>query len=291
MSFPTRRTFLLGLAGTGALALAGCTGTGTTTNSTRVENDAPPGTATVANVEGTSGPLIGGTIVTVTGSNLHNTTGVTVGGSPVVALTATQDTVTFTTPNAAEYQPGAVPVVLTQTSGEPIDAGRVFEYQVITPVDKQMAYAFTYWQNYNLAEWGQLPDNDCGNYANQTLLARGWEQNEDWFSDYATTGDFSLSWVRGNEMDEYLQSRPEVTRLPFEARNQVKIGDIVMFDWDQENDNGVDHTMIVSAVIPQANGVNAIKLAGHTVDAQYRDFDDRITVEHPGGTAHFLSIA
>ncbi|MFG6402654.1 MULTISPECIES: hypothetical protein [unclassified Microbacterium] len=47
-----------------------------------------------------------------------------------------------------------------------------------------------------------------------------------------------------------------------------------MVDWDPQNNNGVDHTMIVS-----------------NVDAQYRDLDTAITVENPGGTAHVWSIA
>jgi hypothetical protein len=49
--------------------------------------------------------------------------------------------------------------------------------------------------------------------------------------------------------------------------------------------------MIVSKVTPNLDGTIAIKMVGHTLDAQYRDLDTAITVEKPGGTAHFWSIA
>ena len=238
------------------------------------------------------GSLTGGTRVTLAGSGLSNVVGVTVGTVPATSISVDSDgAVTFVTPAAVDYQPNNAPIVLTAADGSTVDAGREFSYEALTPVDRQLQYAFTYWKDYNLDEWSVFSDNDCGNFVNQTLVARGWEQSEDWYSDYATTGDYSLSWIRGNEMDDYLDSRPDTTRVELTDRASVKLGDVVMFDWDPGDDNGVDHTMLVSRIDTNPDGTIAIELAGHTVDAQYRDLDYAITVENPGGTAHFYSIA
>ncbi|WP_172582652.1 amidase domain-containing protein [Subtercola boreus] len=246
----------------------------------------------MASLDVASGALTGGTVVTLAGTGLATVVGVTVGGAPAssVAVDANGN-VSFVTPAAVDYQPADAAVALSTAEGTVLDAGKMFSYQVITPVDRQLQYAFTYWKDYNLDEWSVFSDNDCGNFVNQTLVARGWEQNDDWYSDYGSGGGYSLSWIRGNEMDDYLNSRSDTTRLELADRASVKVGDVVMFDWDPQNDNGVDHTMLVSRVDTNPDGTTSVKFAGHTVDAQYRDLDTAITVENPGGTAHFYSIA
>ncbi|RFA17333.1 hypothetical protein B7R21_00940 [Subtercola boreus] len=278
------------MAGSGLLALAGCA------DSNAFGESAPTASAaaapTVTGVSVASGSLTGGTAVSLTGSGLADVVGVTVGGAAATSLAVDgTGAVSFLTPAAVDYQPAAAAIALAFRDGTSLDAGTPFAYQAVTAVDRQLQYAFTYWQDYNLAQWSRFSDNDCGNFVNQTLLARGWQQNSDWYSDYATTGDYSLSWIRGNEMDDYLNSRDDTTRLELSERASVKVGDVVMFDWDPENDNGVDHTMLVSRVDLNPDGTNAIKLVGHTLDAQYRDLDGAITIENPGGTAHFYSIA
>lgn len=250
-----------------------------------------PTPTTVSGLAPATGSLVGGTLVAITGTGLASIASATVGGVPVKITTADGTSASFVTPAATNFQAASAALILTQSSGEVVADTGEFAYDALTPIDNQMQYLFQYWQNYNSVEWGTFSDNDCGNFVNQGLVARGWEQNNDWFSDYATTGDYSLSWIRGNEMDAYLASRSDTTRIAFEDRANVKIGDVVMFDWDPQNMNGVDHTMTVSGVSTKADGTPSIKLVGHTVDAQYRDFDTAITVDNPGGTAHFWSTA
>ncbi len=276
------------------MALAGCAALSASGEESRAGTPTPTLSAgpavTAASVA--IGSLSGGTTVRLTGSSLAEVVGVTVGANPAASIALIDaNTVSFVTPAAVDYQPANAPITLTQADGTVIDTAKQFSYQAVTSVDKQLQYAFTYWQNYNLAEWGIFSDNDCGNFVNQTLVARGWAQNTDWYSDYVSNGDYSLSWIRGTEMDDYLASRPDTTRLELADRARLKIGDVVMFDWDPQNNNGPDHTMVVSRVVPNDDGSISIKLVGHTVDAQYRDLDQAITVDNPGGTAHFYSIA
>ncbi|SDY67778.1 amidase domain-containing protein [Herbiconiux ginsengi] len=280
-----------------AATLAGCTGAGSSGAADAAvslsRDSAEAGErVSVAALEPATGSLGGGTEVAVSGAGFTDVVSVAFGDSPATSFAVVDDTgLTAVSPASVDYAVTAVPVIVTLDDGSQVTSDVAFGYEIQTPVDSQMNYAFTYWKDYNMAEWGQFPDNDCGNFVNQSMLARGWTQSDDWFSEYTTTGDYSLSWIRGNEMDAYYASRPDTTRLELTQRDQVKVGDVVMFDWDPQNDNGVDHTMMVSQVVPNLDGSVAIKLVGHTVDAQYRDLDTAITVENPGGTAHFWSIA
>jgi Putative amidase domain/IPT/TIG domain len=283
----TRRSLFTAAAGGGILFLAACT-SGPTQPTT-------PPTPTVPSVTGVTpatGSLTGGTVVTITGKNLGKVAGVTFGtvpGTAVKVVNAT--TVTVVAPASVNYAAASVAVQALDSAQKPIGSPQQYAFAAITEVDKQMLYAFTYWQNYNLAEWGVFTANDCGNFVNQTLVARGWTQNPDWYSTYATNGGYTLSWVRGTPMFDYLSSRPDVTHYTVDQREKVKVGDVVMFDWDPQDNNGVDHTMVVSQVNKAADGTIGIKCVGHTVDAQFRDLDNAITVEHPGATAHFFVIS
>jgi hypothetical protein len=301
MSFPRSPKSLFvpaAIAAALVVTLAGCTGAGTggqeadAAASLSEQAVDAESTASVDALEPATGSLGGGAEVTITGTGFADVTAVSFGTEPATSFAVIDDaTLTAVSPTSVDYAVAAAPVTVTLDDGTQVDSDVSFGYEIQTPVDSQMNYAFTYWKDYNLAEWGQFPDNDCGNFVNQAMLARGWTQSSDWFSEYATTGDYSLSWIRGNEMDAYYASRPDTTRLELTQRDQVKVGDVVMFDWDPQNDNGVDHTMMVSQVVPNLDGTIAVKLVGHTVDAQYRDLDTAITVENPGGTAHFWSIA
>ena len=272
-----------------ALALTGCTAVeeAKTESSEQVrETD----TTRIDTMSPASGSLLGGETITLTGEGLGEVSSVVFGGVAATSITAVADNqLQVVAPAALDYAVGPVSVTAASEEGEVIASAANYDYQVVTPVDAQMQYAFVHWQDYNDEVWGTFPDNDCGNFVNQTLIARGWVQTDEWYSEWNTTGDFSDSWARGPAMDAYFASQTDrATRLSLEQRDQVKVGDVVMFDWDPANENGVDHTMLVSKVDP---ATGAISMAGHTIDAQYRDLDHAITVENPGATAWFYSIA
>lgn len=288
-SFPTKnRSSSAVVAGVilGAFALTGCSATATDTAVAQVREAAVP---ELTAASATTGSLVGGETLQLDGTDLGGISSVSFGNIATTDVTVLDDSsIAVVVPSAVGFAPGTVDITATDSAGTRAAGTVSYDYRVVSPVDAQMQYAFTYWQDYNLEEWGVFDDNDCGNFVNQTLVARGWQQTDDWFSDWATTGDFSLSWVRGGDMDAWFAANPLATYLSIDQRDQVKIGDVVMFDWNPEDDDGVDHTMIVSAV---DHNTGAISLAGHTLDATDRDFDTAITIDNPGGTAHFYSIS
>lgn len=299
----TPTSLFAGIVAVAALALSGCAAGSSTSADAGAPRDVPSGDSAAAAeivsvgvVSPASGALSGGTAVTIAGAGFDSespVSTVTFGTEPATSFEVVDDaTIAAVTPASVNFVVGTVPVTVALADGsQQTSAANAYGYEILTPVDSQMSYAFTYWDDYNLDEWGEFPDNDCGNFVNQSMLARGWTQNADWYSDYATTGDYSYSWIRGNPMDEYYASRDDTTRYEFTDRSQLAIGDVVMIDWDPQNDNGVDHTQMISKITHNPDGSISIAMVGHTLDSTYRDLDTAVTVEKPGGTAHFYSIA
>jgi hypothetical protein len=192
---------------------------------------------------------------------------------------ATQDTATTTPTPTAAATPAAGSAVASTT----------LAYAALTDVDRQLAYAMRYWEDYNLAEYGTMNPigGDCANYVSQTLIARGWEQRSDWYNRSAGA-EHSATWTYCPTMDPWLETNAAefgLTRHSSDERDKVQVGDIVFFDW---NANGSpDHTTIVSEVFTEPDGTIRIKSASHNQDGPYRDLDEMITVQHPGGSAWF----
>lgn len=155
-------------------------------------------------------------------------------------------------------------------------------------VQNQLAYVLAHWKDYNLDEYGQVGHNDCVNFTSQSLIARGWAMDGDWWTEGTGAGfDFSKAWVSSTSLMRYLGDSGRASALTDDQRDQVKLGDIVQFDWDNSGDR--DHTGIVTRI--EASGDNiVIYYAGHTDDTDYRSVDWAITVNHPGGTAYYWSI-
>jgi hypothetical protein len=231
----------------------------------------------------------------LTGTGLADVTDVTIGGVPVAEVTVTENgSVTAVAPAALNYQPADAEIVVSigddvveQTT--PLN----FAYSVVTGVDAQMQYALKHWNNYNSTEWGNLNSvgGDCANFVSQTLIQRGWTQNDAWFNRNAaaTLSDWSPAWGYVPAMDKWLASETSLglTKLSLEQRNEVKVGDIAIFDW---NLNDIpDHVMLVSSV-KVVNGETKIAFVSHNLDGDYRDLDNVISVEHPGGNAWFWSV-
>ncbi|MGO3884662.1 MAG: amidase domain-containing protein, partial [Mycetocola sp.] len=141
-------------------------------------------------------------------------------------------------------------------------------------VDAQMAYLHKHWNNYNTAQWGNLNSigGDCANFVSQGLIARGWEMTPEWYSRNQSR-DRSSSWGYVPAMDAWLSKNTKkygVTRLTSAERTKLKVGDIGMFDW---NNNGVpDHTMTVSKVTT-VNGKRKVYFISHNMDNEFRDLD------------------
>ncbi|WIE64437.1 amidase domain-containing protein [Curtobacterium sp. MCLR17_036] len=192
---------------------------------------------------------------------------------------ATQDGATATpTPTTAPVPDASDAVATTSLA-----------YAALTDVDRQLAYAMRYWADYNLTEYGTMNPigGDCANYVSQTLIARGWEQRSDWYN-RAAGAEHSATWTYCPTMDPWLSANAAefgLTRRSLDERDKVKVGDIVFYDWN-DNDSP-DHTTIVSEVFTEPDGTIRIKSASHNQDGPYRDLDEMITVQHPGGTAWF----
>ncbi len=240
-------------------------------------------------VEPASGSVSGGTQITARGIALEGVTTARVGAVEVpVAPAGDGASVTLTAPASANFAAGSQPLVLLDGAGTTVYEGQ-FDYQVVTPVDRQLAYALAHWKNYNTAEFETLGDTDCVNFTSQTLLARGWTQSDEWH--YGSSGVLSASatWRSSTAMRNWLQTRPDLaTPLDDSQRDQVVVGDIAQFDWDNTGDR--DHTGVVTKVEKTDAGTK-IYFAGHTLDSDYRDVDQAITVDHPGGTAYYWHLA
>jgi hypothetical protein len=166
-----------------------------------------------------------------------------------------------------------------------------FDTASLSPaVAAQLEYVRAHWDDTESDEFGYLDENDCVNFASQSLLARGWETDDEWW--YDESGDpysSSDAWRSSTAFMEYLEEHPEwATALTDDQRDQVKPGDIVQFDWDDSGDR--DHTGIVTSVVTEEDGSITIHYAGHTDATWDRTVDQAITELHPGGVAYYWSI-
>lgn len=273
------------------LLASGCA----TTSSGGSAEDTAPREPSVTTITPATGSLAGGETITLSGASLSEVSRVTFNGIEATDVAATgSTTVTAVVPRAVNYQPAAASVlVFAGDTPVPTPEPLSFGWEAVSPVDRQLQYALAHWSTdtYNLAEFSSFNPlgGDCANFVGQTLLARGWAQTDDWHNrDSGAT--YTQSWVYVPTFDEWLRDNADelgITELPFEKRDQVKVGDIVMFDWN--HNDMLDHTQIVSEV-SVVDGKSIIKMAGHNLDSDFRDLDTTITVDHPGATAYFWSI-
>ncbi|WP_173922987.1 amidase domain-containing protein [Agromyces sp. Marseille-P2726] len=157
-------------------------------------------------------------------------------------------------------------------------------------VAEQFEYVREHWDATDSDQFGFLPENDCMNFASQSLLVRGWAPDDDWW--YDESGDewsHPTAWVSSTSFMEYAEQHPErATALTDDQRDQVKVGDLVQFDWDDSGDR--DHTGVVTSVRTELDGSITIEYAGHTDATWDRSVDWAITTYHPGGVAYYWSI-
>ena len=273
---------LAGAVAATALLLTGCAG-GTSSG---------PVPTAITSVSPAVGSVSGTNPVTLTGPSLANVTAVTIGGQAATITASGSDTLAVVVPQAASFQPAKVDIVAHGAGGRPLaTVAGAYQYQIVTPVDKQLNYAMQHWNTYNTAKYGDLNPvgGDCANFVSQTLIARGWTQNSHWYNRNAAA-KWSPSWGYVPAMDDYFRSTRSLGlhEYPLAQRKKITVGDIVMFDWN--NNDSLDHVQIVSQVL-HVDGKVVIKMAGHNTDSDYRDLDTAITVEHPGAGGHFWSFS
>ena len=276
------RLRLLTLALIAGLALAGCAPTGELKVSGQKVADPVP---TVTALTAESGPITGGTTVTITGTDLADTSSVKFGKVKAAITSVKKTSVTVTAPAAAKYKKGKVTVKVAGASGEKLS----FHYEVASGLDKQLAYVMAHWTTRNLDEYGEIADNDCVNFTSQSLIARGWTMDDDWWhSQEGGVNSYATAWISSTAMMDYLGDHPElVTALTDDQRSKVRVGDIVQFDWDNSGDR--DHTGIVTRITGTGSKTK-IFFAGHTLDSDFRSVDTAITKDHPGGTAYYWHL-
>ncbi|MFE5670121.1 amidase domain-containing protein [Agromyces sp. NPDC056523] len=190
-----------------------------------------------------------------------------------------------TAPATPEVDPGATPTdPPSADAADPVQLDVATDPRVVAQVD----YVLEYWSDYNDEEWGVLERNDCVNFASQSLVVRGWKQSAEWYhggDPYSS----SATWRSSTAMRDWLESRPDLaTPLGDDQRDQVQLGDLVQFDWDNSGDR--DHTGVVTRIERSAGGVK-VYFAGHTLDSDYRDVDVAITKEHPGASVYYWRLA
>lgn len=251
-------------------------------------------------VDGASaGSVAGGTVVTVTGADLGAVASARFGANAAEVVSVTMDTVTISTPASTGLSLGTVPVRLFDVDGKPVQvetagsaatadaapAPLTFRYIADPKVTAQTAYVLAHWQNYNTAEYGRLPGTDCVNFTSQSLVARGWKMDAEW-SFNARTSQYSSAWASSTAFAAYLAAHPErATALRDDQREQVKVGDVVQFDWNSSGDR--DHTGVVTRV-DKSNGETKIYYASHTMDNDFKSVDESLA--NAGGTASYWSI-
>lgn len=160
------------------------------------------------------------------------------------------------------------------------------------PVDAQaqaqVSYMLAHWTDYNTDAYGVITDNDCVNFTSQSLIERGWTMDDQWFAE-GTGSDFVTSspWISSTAFRDYVAQSGRATALTDDQREQVKIGDVAQFDWDNTGDR--DHTGVVTRIEGSGDDIQ-IYYAGHTDDTDFRSVDYAITEKHPGATAYYWSI-
>ena len=186
-------------------------------------------------------------------------------------------------------QPAATTAPVAETPrAAPTETPEPVAVVVDPAVERQMTYVLAHWNNYNTAEYGVVGANDCVNFTSQALIERGWEMDDQWWNGLSGDGyDASSPWVSSTAMMNYMADSDRATALTDDQRDQVKVGDVAQFDWDNSGDR--DHTGIVTRVEGTGDDIT-ISFAGHTLDSDYRSVDTAITVDHPGATAYYWSI-
>ena len=113
---------------------------------------------------------------------------------------------------------------------------------------------------------------------------------DDWWSaESGDATDSSITWRSSTAFHDWLAQHPELaTELTMEERDDVRVGDLVQFDWDGSGDR--DHTGVITKIETRNDGSLALYYAAHTDDTLMRSVDWATTVLHPGASATFWHL-
>jgi hypothetical protein len=204
------------------------------------------------------------------------------GDEPVASATATPAADPTTAPQAEETEPD------TTAADRDVPAEAAEPVPVDAAAQAQVSYMLAHWTDYNTDAYGVITDNDCVNFTSQSLIERGWTMDDQWYAE-GTGSDFDTSspWISSTAFRDYVAQSGRAIALTDDQRDQVKVGDVAQFDWDNSGDR--DHTGVVTRVEGSGDDIQ-IYYAGHTDDTDFRSVDYAITEKHPGGTAYYWSI-
>lgn len=161
----------------------------------------------------------------------------------------------------------------------------VREFTGSAGITAQLAYVDARWRTHVNATYAYVPKNDCANFVSQTLVARGLPKTSRW---HQRNKKATLPFVMATYLKAYLLTIPGFHELSDDQRDQVKLGDIAMFDWDNSGDT--DHVGIVNLIQHLPDGSTRIYIAQHTLHRHYRSVDWAITVRHPNGHVSYMSV-
>ncbi|TFC96155.1 hypothetical protein E3O65_14055 [Cryobacterium breve] len=227
-----------------------------------------------------------GVVVLVLGGLVAGTAAVASMGTDEPSATSTPAAPDAASTNSADGTGTTGADATEPERAEPADAGE--PVPIDSRVQAQVNYMLAHWTNYNTDAYGVITDNDCVNFTSQSLIERGWTMDEEWWSE-GTGSDFETSspWISSTAFRDYIAQSGRATALTDDQRDQVKIGDVAQFDWDNSGDR--DHTGVVTRIEGSGDDIQ-IFYAGHTDDTDYRSVDYAITEKHPGATAYYWSI-
>jgi hypothetical protein len=241
--------------------------------------------ATVTAMSPAAASVRGGTRLTLHGSGLGSVTAVRIAGTDAPVTAADETRLVVTAPASTDFASGRTTAHLL--AGSAIVGRTTLAYAPVDGVDRQLQYLLQHWKDYNPA-YQPLGTTDCVDFASQSLLARGWRQQDDW-THAEQVAESGGAWISSTLFRDFMRRHPELgTALTDDERAKVRLGDVVQFDWDGTGDR--DHTGVVTRITREGDRIR-IGFAGHTLDSDYRDVDDAITKDHPGGAAFYWSLA
>lgn len=288
--FPRPLGTIFATAAVLALALSGCTQAQSGSSSAA---SAAATTTEVAQVSPTQAGVSQEPTVTLEGDGLDNVDTVKFGTADArIRKVEGSDKLVVVAPSATNYAPATVDITLLNADGKPVAKKKdAFKYTVKSGVDKQLTYALAHWNKFNTSQYGDLNPvgGDCANFVSQTLIQRGWKMNDQWYN-HDAAADWSPAWGYVPAMDAYFADNAKklgLQKLGFDDRSKVALGDIAIFDWD--DDGSYDHVQVVTRII-KSGKTTKIEMASHNDNYDFRDLDKTITTQHPGATGHFWHL-